>query len=184
MATAAFGGKCHVRAQEWHDGQPEVFLPSSICPLGNELKKCYFSFLFHLACAKGAVTCSIVYPWLCVQVAPVVSNSLWPHGLWLPRLLCPWDFPGKNTGVGYHALLQGSSWPRDQTHVLCFLHWPAGSLSLVSPGKSPISGWKMLNLEFSLRRYIRGSMYPAALLNCSQENTPTWLFSAVDSEPK
>ena len=23
------------------------------------------------------------------------------------RLLCPWDSPGKNTGVGYHALLQG-----------------------------------------------------------------------------
>ena len=26
---------------------------------------------------------------------------------WQPtRLLCPWDFPGKNTGVGYHFLLQ------------------------------------------------------------------------------
>ena len=24
----------------------------------------------------------------------------------LPRLLRPWDFPGKNTGVGYHFLLQ------------------------------------------------------------------------------
>ena len=24
-----------------------------------------------------------------------------------PRLLCPWDFPGKNTGVGCHFLLQG-----------------------------------------------------------------------------
>ena len=23
------------------------------------------------------------------------------------RLLCPWDSPGKNTGVGYHFLLQG-----------------------------------------------------------------------------
>ena len=23
-----------------------------------------------------------------------------------PRLLCPWDSPGKNTGVGCHALLQ------------------------------------------------------------------------------
>ena len=23
------------------------------------------------------------------------------------RLLCPWDFPGKSTGVGCHALLQG-----------------------------------------------------------------------------
>ena len=23
------------------------------------------------------------------------------------RLLCPWNSPGKNTGVGYHSLLQG-----------------------------------------------------------------------------
>ena len=37
----------------------------------------------------------------------VVSNSLRPHGLWPARLLCPWNFPGKNTGVNCHALLQG-----------------------------------------------------------------------------
>ena len=33
--------------------------------------------------------------------------TLWPHGLWPTRLLHPWDFPGKNTGVGCHFLLQG-----------------------------------------------------------------------------
>ena len=36
----------------------------------------------------------------------VVSNSLRPHGLWPTRLLCPWDFPGKSTGVDCHFLLQ------------------------------------------------------------------------------
>ena len=25
-----------------------------------------------------------------------------PHGLWPTRLHCPWDFPGKNPGVGRH----------------------------------------------------------------------------------
>ena len=35
----------------------------------------------------------------------VVSDSLWPHGLQPTRLLCPWDFPGKSTGVGCHCLL-------------------------------------------------------------------------------
>ena len=30
----------------------------------------------------------------------VVSDSLRPHGLQPTRLLCPWDFPGKSTGVG------------------------------------------------------------------------------------
>ena len=37
----------------------------------------------------------------------VVPDSLWPHGLWPARLLCPWDSLGKNIGVGRHSLLQG-----------------------------------------------------------------------------
>ena len=43
----------------------------------------------------------------------VVSDSLPPHGLSPTRLLCPWDFPDKNAGVGCHFLLQGISRPRD-----------------------------------------------------------------------
>ena len=31
---------------------------------------------------------------------------LQPHGLWPARLLCPWNSPGKNTGVGCHFLHQ------------------------------------------------------------------------------
>ena len=41
------------------------------------------------------------------SVASVVSDSVWPYGLQPARLLCPWDSPGKNTGVGCHAFLQG-----------------------------------------------------------------------------
>ena len=36
-----------------------------------------------------------------------MSNSLQPNGLGLTRLFCPWDSPGKNTGVDCHFLLQG-----------------------------------------------------------------------------
>ena len=36
----------------------------------------------------------------------VVSDSLQTHGLQPARLLCPWDFPGKNSGVSCHFLLQ------------------------------------------------------------------------------
>ena len=36
----------------------------------------------------------------------VVSDSQRPHGLQPTRLLRPWDFPGKSTGVGCHCLLQ------------------------------------------------------------------------------
>ena len=34
------------------------------------------------------------------------SSSVQLHGLYPARLLRPWDFPGKNTGVGCHFLLQ------------------------------------------------------------------------------
>ena len=33
----------------------------------------------------------------------VVSYPQWPHGLQPTRLLYPWDFPGKSTGVGCHC---------------------------------------------------------------------------------
>ena len=35
-----------------------------------------------------------------------MSNSLQSHGLWPINLLCPWNFPGQNTGAGCHFLLQ------------------------------------------------------------------------------
>ena len=40
------------------------------------------------------------------------------------RLLCLWDFPGKNTGVGCHFLLQGIL-PTQGSNLslLCILHW-------------------------------------------------------------
>ena len=55
------------------------------------------------------------------------------------RCLCPWDSPGKNTGVGCHFLLQGifpiqGSNPR----LLCLLHWQAESLPTEPPWKPHI----------------------------------------------
>ena len=44
---------------------------------------------------------------VCVCVNSVMSNSLWPHGLWPARILCLWDFSSKNTGTDCHLLLQG-----------------------------------------------------------------------------
>ena len=37
-----------------------------------------------------------------------MTDSLQPHGLYPTSLLCLWDFPGKNTGVGCHFLLHGN----------------------------------------------------------------------------
>ena len=40
-------------------------------------------------------------------MASVVSDFVRPQRRQLTRLPCPWDSPGKNTGVGCHFLLQG-----------------------------------------------------------------------------
>ena len=47
----------------------------------------------------------------------VVSDSKWPHGLQPTWLLRPWDFPGKNAGVGCHCLLR---WPLLGSVKSCF----------------------------------------------------------------
>ena len=61
-------------------------------------------------------------------VCLAVPDSLQPQGLQPARLLCPWGSPGKDTGVGCHALLQGifltQGW---SLHLLCLLHWQADS---------------------------------------------------------
>ena len=43
---------------------------------------------------------------MCVSRS-IMSDSLQPHGLESSRLLCPWDSPGKNTGVSSHSLFPG-----------------------------------------------------------------------------
>ena len=58
----------------------------------------------------------------------VVSDSLGPHGLYPARLLRPWDFSGKNTGVGCHTLLQGIFLTQGSNS--CLLHWQAVSILL------------------------------------------------------
>ena len=54
--------------------------------------------------------------------------TLRPCGLWPTRLLCLWDFPGKNTGVGCRFLLQGT-FPTQGPNS-CLLHWQADPLPL------------------------------------------------------
>ena len=51
------------------------------------------------------------------------AGLLRPFGLWPTMLLCPWDFPGKNTGVGCHFLPLGI-FPTQGSNpdLLCFLH--------------------------------------------------------------
>ena len=65
----------------------------------------------------------------------VLSDSLWRHGLQPTSLLCSWDFPGKNTRVGWHFCLQGI-FPIQglNLHLMHLLNWQANSLLPAPPG--------------------------------------------------
>ena len=55
------------------------------------------------------------------------------------------DSPGKNTGLGYRAFLQGIFPTQGSNlHLLCLLHWQVGSLSPVPPGK-PVNHTSFIN---------------------------------------
>ena len=73
---------------------------------------------------------------LCCAKSLQLCLTLWPQRMWPVRLFCPWDSPGKNIGMNCCFLLQASSQCRRwNLHLFHLLHWQAGSLPLVSPGK-------------------------------------------------
>ena len=61
----------------------------------------------------STLCCSVLGLWatlcmsVCMLFAQLCPTVLWPQGLWPIKLLCPWNSPGKNTGVGCHSLFQG-----------------------------------------------------------------------------
>ena len=73
---------------------------------------------------------------LCVLSCFSCVQAVQPCGLQPTRLLCPWGFPGKNTGVGCIALLQAVFPTQGSNRAQCLLHWQAGSLPLAPPGKA------------------------------------------------
>ena len=70
----------------------------------------------------------------------VVSDSLRSHGLQPARLLCPWNSPGKNTGVGCHALLQGIFPTQGLNPGLQYFRWNLNRLS--HQGSTRILEWE------------------------------------------
>ena len=97
--------------ERWLAPQPEVIISnfrtqnSGFCSQlwvlranTGKLKKIPQSTLHYRAMLKAHV---------CVLSHSVMSDSLRPSGLQPARLLCPWNSPDENTGVGCHFLLQG-----------------------------------------------------------------------------
>ena len=64
----------------------------------------------------------------CCLVSQLCLTLLQPHGLYASSFLCPWNLPGKTTGVGCHFLLQGIFPSQGSNPGL--LRWQADSLPL------------------------------------------------------
>ena len=93
------------------------------------------------------------------------------------------DSPGKNTGVGCHALLQ-EIFPTQRSNLrpLYLLHWLAGSLQLAPPGKPAgrTSSWKtpipvtsgsyvhfdLVTLQFGVCKYLKPLRKPFPMGSC------------------
>ena len=87
-----------------------------------------------------------------MHACSVIFNSWWPHGLSPTRLLCPWNFLGRNTGVGCHFLLQGIFPNQGLNHrLLCLLYWQADSLPLRHMGSPNLRMRRVDSLEKTLR---------------------------------
>ena len=109
----------HQRYMLWHKIQGSAVKLETRMPLCVDSRKLF-------CCYLGAKSC---------------LTLLQPYGLQHSRLLRPWDFPGKNTGVYCHALLQGifltQGWNRS------LLYWQEDSLPLSHLG-SPVENFNSL----------------------------------------
>ena len=98
---------------------------------------------------------------MCVCMRSVVSDSAVP---WTARLLSPWNFPSKNTGLGCCFLHQGSSQPRIRTRISSL----AGGFFTTEPPGKP--GWgqgmeQLMKLQvFMSYRYLDKTVFQVRCL--------------------
>ena len=96
----------------------------------------------------------------CCLVSKSCPTLLRPHRLQPTRLLCPWDFSGKNTGMGSHSLLQGIFLTQGLNIRLLHCRW------ILHP-------WATRE---ALRDFLQASkdLFPRSL---------TWLLAGLSSSP-
>ena len=131
------------------------------------------------------------YMLLCYLVTKFCLTHLPPHGP--TRFLCPWNFPGKNTGVGCHSLLQGIFLTQGSNPgPLCVLHgrqilyhWSTREALYILFGFSfPFRSSQ--GLEWSFLSYLVGShrlfiLYVVLIVYIWQSQSPNkhWYFKLL-----
>ena len=101
----------------------------------------------------------------CCLVAKSCLTLLRPRGLYLSWFCCPWDFPGKNAGVGCHFLLQ---WiVLTQGSNPCLPCWQVDSLPLSYQG-SPHSN-----------KYFYSNVHSSTVHNSRKVETTGWMDKGI-----
>ena len=115
--------KCRTRLSDW----------TELIPLKWNLSS---QILWSNLCWYSIEPPVILYEWSCVLSCfshVLLFATLWTVAHWAPLSM---DCPGKTTGVGCHAFLQGIFLTQGLNPcLLCLLHGQAGSLPLVPLGK-------------------------------------------------
>ena len=119
--------------------------------------------VFHLypslQCSKFSIV-SVCVPAAC----SIECCSLWPQGLQPTRLLCPWNFPGKNTGVVAMLYSRDLPEPGIKPKSLAFPALVGIIFTTVPPGKPIVS-----TCYFKCERVIKN-------INCRNKLTLTLLL--------
>ena len=113
----------------------------------------------------------------------VVPNCLRPHELQPTRLFCPWDFPGKDIGVGCHFLLQGIFSTQGLNlgllHVRQILYW-------LSYKGSHKEGWALKNWCFwtmVLEKTLGSPLDCKEIKPVNPKGNQSWIFTGgTDAE--
>ena len=106
----------------------------------------------------------------CVLSHSAMSDCLQPHELYSTRLLCPWNFPGKNIGMGRLFLLQGI-FPTQglKLRLLHLLHRQVNSLPLSHLGSPSFDLQSSNTREFQKNIYFCFIYYDKAF-DCVDHN--------------
>ena len=106
-------------------------------PLKNSACSCWFMHCWTL----GWMTLKVKV--LVAQSCPTFCDCMDCSS----PVLLPWDYPGMNTGVGFHTLLQGIFLIQESNlHLVCLLHWQVCSLPLAPPRKPIWASYYITNI--------------------------------------
>ena len=123
----ACSSSCKAPQDSYLESHSESEFPASGPSRGEKRCESFDIYRCGLPMRKSNQIPKVVVVVSVAQSCPILCNPM-DHA----RILCPWDFPGKNTGVGCHFLLQGIF--LTQRSNSCLLHWQADSLPLSHQG--------------------------------------------------